>query len=223
MTYIIPALPDTLLLIYDSEDSMFSLTPVVGWASPTGGQAFPVPAVGGRKVDQFAGIEHGTNGMVSYPHKGMVFDDRESFGAYMMQADLTDASPPQEVTKTVPRTPEKVVPQPRDRTAIPVATTKTAAVITGRQPIKFGNQSYKTKSFWSWPEANAVFSIEPEDVLPNDARVTKVKRLEFDELKRAGAVKINPHHGDIQEPTGTIGGAEIVGNDEPEEDWSNLV
>lgn len=219
MTYVIPAQPDTLILIYDPEELACTLTPVVGWAAPTGAQAFPIPAVGSRKIDQFAGIEHGTDGLVSYPHKSTVFANRDAFMAYMIDADFDDASPPQEVN----RTPEKVVPATRERTAIPVTATKTAAVVTGRQPIRFGNQSFKTKSFWSWPEANAVFSIEPEDVLPADDRVVKVKRLEFDELKRNGAVKINPHHGDIQESAGTVGGAEIVGNDESEEDWSNLV
>lgn len=86
------------------------------------------------------------------------------------------------------------------------------------RPIHFGAQTYKSKSFWHWPTANAIFTVEGEEVYPSDARVIKVKREEWAKLKRDGAVVINPHDGLITEE------AEVdAGEEEEEDDYRSLI
>lgn len=66
-------------------------------------------------------------------------------------------------------------------------------------PLKFGEKTYNTKSFWHWDLANAIFEIEGGQPYPNDPRAVKIKREEFAALKRDGAVKVDPHVGLIIE------------------------
>lgn len=66
-------------------------------------------------------------------------------------------------------------------------------------PLKFGDKTYNTKSFWHWDLANAIFEIEGGQPYPNDPRAVKIKRDEFAALKRDGAVKVDPHAGLILE------------------------
>lgn len=151
------------------------LAVIVGFAYVQGNLAFPIFAVPTKSgVGPLEAIEH-PDGAVSYPAKARTFESVTDWMSFVEDLDdeTAEAKKPVEGTK------------PDD------------------SPIKFGTKSNKTKSFWYWPTANAVFEIEGEAVLPDDKRVEKIKRDEFFNLKRDGAVKIDPHAGVIVEEGGT--------------------
>lgn len=185
-------------------------TPIVGWSYIQGRLAFPIMAVPGRSEGPFSGIEH-PNGMISYPHEARVFDNRDDWFEHV------ETLPEDTKEKPAPELTVEKAPAP-----------KAPAAPDGdydRSPIKFGGQRYKTKSFWSWPAAHAVFEIEPEEVIPSDKRVEKIKREEFFDLKRNGATKIDPHFGIVEDdpaPEDLAAANEAVEEDE-ETDLSDLI
>lgn len=186
MNYTFPAAPGTLMLSYHPDDGKVSLTPVVGWSSPTGLMAFPVVAVGGRSMGPLQAIEHGPEGLVSYPTASLVFKDRIEWARYMRQNSPADAEDGNE--------------EPSVEEMAEDAGTASHGGDKGEggpdtKPLVFGTKTYATKSFWHWESANAVFEIEGGGVYPNDPRAVKIKRDEFFTLKREGAAKIDPHAG----------------------------
>lgn len=186
MNYTFPAAPGTLMLAYHPDDGKVSLTPIVGWANPTGLMAFPVVAVGGRSMGPLQAIEHGPEGLVSYPTASLVFRDRLEWAKYMRQNAPSDADGGHE--------------EPSVEEMAEEAGTASHGADKGEggpdtKPLIFGKKTYSTKSFWHWEAANAVFEIEGGEVYPNDPRAVKIKRDEFFTLKRDGAVKIDPHAG----------------------------
>lgn len=184
-------------------------TPILAWTYATGRLLFPLFAVPGRDDNPFSGIEH-PDGTVSYPHEGKIFENRDEWHEHV------ESLPKDTKAKPAPEPVAQKAPAP-----------KAAAIPDGdydRSPIKFGGQRYKTKSFWSWPAAHAVFEIEPDEVIPSDKRVEKIKREEFFDLKRNGAAKIDPHFGivDDPEPEDLAAANEAVEEDD-EADLSDLI
>lgn len=177
----------TFLRVWD-EDGDTKDIPIVGWMNITGQLALPltpVPNPGTDKntmvvvppADPVAGewyFCHRATGTVCYEN-----EDANSFMAgYLEENPMPTAAEKAEPAKT-----QKADPQPGPDT----------------RPLHFGSQTYKTRSFWHWPDANAVFEIEGEQVYPSDPRAVKVKREEYAQFKRDGAVVIDPHAGVITE------------------------
>lgn len=185
------AQPGTFLRVWDADGDTKDI-PVVGWSNLTGQLAnplTPIPSMGiGKNAmvvipplsnDDEIYFCHAETGTVCYSG-----EDAESFmSGYLEEHPM-------------PRGPEK-----GDDTVKTTTAPKTTGPTQTVGPLHFGNQSFKTKSFWHWPEANAVFEIEPEQVIPSDPRVKKVKRDEYAVFKRDGASLIDPHAGaDIEQP-----------------------
>lgn len=84
------------------------------------------------------------------------------------------------------------------------------------KPIIWGEKSAKTKSYWVWHSATAVFELPGDHAYPNDTRIEKIKRDQFQELKRGGYVEMDP-------TTGVIATEAPPAADEDEDDTSNLI
>lgn len=171
MLNVFPAQPETTVIDANGNN----VAHIIGWVLIQGAMAHPVFAVNRSGIAATEAIWH-ADGTVTHPHSQKFFEDADRWVAFIETE--TD------VAETV--TGEK-----------PTGTTEGTAPDTS--PLVFGNKSNKTKSFWHWPVANAIFEIEGDAALPNDPRAVKVKREEFAELKRNGAVKIDPHAGIIED------------------------
>jgi len=182
-----PALPGTVIQQYDA-DGDFTETPIVGWQHVQGNMCFPVFPCGNRSVGPgtVIAIPNGS-GRWHFVHPSSQTSSDDVFYIKQIVADALGAA--------------------EESGEVAAATTKPGKATTPVQPdgkpdtrpLKFGAETYKTKSFWHWEIANAVFEIEPENVIPKDPRVVKVKRDEYAKLKRDGAVKMDPHSGLIHE------------------------
>lgn len=179
-----PAQPGTVVRQYD-DDGEYRDIPVVGWMNITGQLANPICPVPGVVVSKNSLIVIPAAGewFWCHPDSGKVFttgDAAEEFvGDYLAENPM-------------PKPMERGAEPTKDQYAKPTPGPDT-------RPLHFGNQTYKTRSFWHWPDANAVFEIDGEQVYPSDARAVKVKRDEYAQLKRDGAVVIDPHAGVIEE------------------------
>ena len=159
--------------------------PIVGFIAPslTNAIAFPVLLIGGKAgLTDRDGIVFTSDGLVSYPHKCMVFKNVDEFETYVDDHVTGDSAPVKNVVA-------------------PSAPTK---------PLNWGEETFKTKSFWHWEEANAVFSVEKGEVLPTDKRAVKIKRDEYDALRKSGAVQIDPHNGVIAKDAEPEAPAEVA-------------
>jgi len=175
-----PASPGTYLRQFDA-DGDYTDTPILAWQHISGNMAFPIFPVGNRSVGP-GSLIYIPDGMWSHPSSGTVLEDWTDARAHV--ADFMEQHPAE---------PRMEKPLPKD---VPVQPDGKPDL----RPLHFGEQSYKTKSFWHWPTANVIFEIEGEQVYPSDPRVVKVKRDEWAKLKRDGASVIDPHHGVVQEP-----------------------
>lgn len=197
-----PASPGTVVRIFDA-DGDWTDTPVVGWISiAPGNMAQPIMPVGNRPILPNTVIitpgnewqpEHFT-----HPSSGNVFNDwdacRDWIAGHLEENPVPAPTERADATKTV-----NVAPNPR-------------------APLHFGAQTYRTKSYWHWPDQNAVFEIEGESVIPSDSRVKKVKRDEWNVLKRDGATVIDPHAGEVLEEAKTESTPQAPAEDESDED-----
>lgn len=189
-----PALPGTVLRQYDA-DGDYKDTPIIGWQHVQGNMCFPVFPCGNRSVGPGSVLIIPVNEWVPqmFVHPSSQTSTEDEDEIKQIVADALGAA--------------------EESGEVAAATTKPGKAATPVQPdgkpdtrpIKFGAETYKTKSFWHWELANVVFEIEPENVIPKDPRVVKVKRDEYAKLKRDGAAKIDPHsgliHGDTEDPT----------------------
>jgi len=150
------------------------LAVIVGFAYVQANLAFPIYGVPTKAGIGPLECIEHPEGYISYPAKSRMFESLADWSAFV--EDMAE-----EGEETV-----------------------AAGTAPDPSPIVFGDKTNKTKSFWHWPTANAVFEIEGETALPNDPRVKKVKRDEFFDLKRDGAVKIDPHAGVIEEEPETV-------------------
>lgn len=197
-----PAMPGTFLRVWD-EDGDPKDIPIVGWMNITGQLALPltpVPNPGTDKNTMVVVTPTDEQGEVYYCHRatGTIYysaDDADNFMAGYLEANPMPSAP--EKGDASVKTDTKAGPDTR--------------------PLHFGSQTYKTKSFWHWPDANAVFEIEGEQVYPSDPRAIKVKREEYAQFKRDGAVVIDPHAGVITEE------AEQPAAEDEDEDFSDVV
>lgn len=157
--------------------------PVVGWAHVQGQLAFPILPIA------FGGLTHGKcivtpEGFVTDPTHGQVFDKIEDWIVFIDKAKRKGDDPEPDGVATAAKDP---------------APTKPAAAKTAPSgPIVFGTKTYQSKSFWSYPEQNAIFELEGGVPYPKDDRVQKVTRDQFAALKRDGATKIDPN-GQVEE------------------------
>lgn len=88
------------------------------------------------------------------------------------------------------------------------------------KPILWGDKSAKTKSYWAWHTASAVFELPGDHKYPNDTRIVKIKRDEFQELKRNGFVEMDPTTGVITPETAA---PETAAAEDDEDDTANLI
>jgi hypothetical protein len=196
----------TFLRVWDADGDTKDI-PVVGWMNITGQLAMPLTPVPNPGTDKNSMVVvppagdpadgewyfcHRATGVVCYSH--------EDAGEYM--AEYLGENPIPEPTEKGDASVKSSDPQPGPDT----------------RPLHFGSQTYKTKSFWHWPDANAVFEIEGEQVYPSDPRAIKVKREEYAQFKRDGAVVIDPHVGVITEEPANEAPAE-----DEDEDFSDVV
>lgn len=143
--------------------------PIVGFAYVQGNLVFPLFVMAGKSGCGPDEAVQHPDGLISYPAKSRFFT---SLGEW--QEWMRDQAEEEEAQVAATGGPDK-------------------------SPIKFGTTKYKTKSYWHWQTANAIFEIEGEAAIPDDPRVVKVKRDEFADLKKAGASKIDPHAGVIED------------------------
>jgi len=178
----IAAAQGTVLRQYD-EDGDHRDYPIVGWWNLTGQLAQPLIPVPGILVGPGSLIIVPHNEWVSHifchPASGMAFIEEEAAAEFVGNY-LT----------------EHPLPKPAEK-ASPTAAKSNAPQSNPTAPLHFGAKVYATKSFWHWPDQNAVFEIEPNEPYPNDPRVKKVKRDEYAIFKRDGASKIDPHGGEV--------------------------
>lgn len=66
--------------------------------------------------------------------------------------------------------------------------------------IKFGEKTFSQKSYWAFKTLPRVFEIGAGEPLPTDSRVVKIKRDEFAEKRRNGAVLVIPDVLTEEEP-----------------------
>ena len=162
---IFPAALGTVLRQFD-EDGSYNTFPIIGWLHITGTMAQPILTVGNQPITSNSVLETPVDDgvMFSHPSSGRCWfgqneDEMIDFvGQFMAEHPV----PGLKTEKSGPAKTDKSEPQPGPDT----------------RPLHFGNQSYKTRSFWHWPDANAVFEIEGEQVYPSDPRAVKVKREE---------------------------------------------
>lgn len=151
---------------------------IIGFAHVQGALGFPLYAIANapKGLGPMHAIEH-PDGYVSYPAGDrQTFDSVDDWKSYVEDLEWDEADPAAAAGSTVDA-------KPGD----------------SNRPLVFGTKSHKTKSFWHWADANAVFEIEGEQPYPNDPRVLKIKRDEYFNLKRDGASKIDPHAGTIED------------------------
>lgn len=195
------AQPGTFLRVWDADGDTKDI-PIVGWMNLTGQLALPLTPVPNPGTDKNSMIVIVTPGEEFFCHRatGTICCNSDDAGEYM--AGYLEEHPIPEPTEKGDASVKSSDPQPGPDT----------------RPLHFGSQTYKTKSFWHWPDANAVFAIEGEQVYPSDPRAIKVKREEYAQFKRDGAVVIDPHAGVIEKDDQTEAPAE-----DEEEDFSDVV
>lgn len=176
MQTVIPAHPGTYLL--DSGGSEIAV--IIGWAHVQGNRLDPLFDIARSGPLISEAIQH-PGGYVSHPSSKLLFVDASAWESYATENKLDKVAAV--VTKPV----DAAVNKPVETVGKPSAA------------LTFGTKSHKTKSFWHWPEMNAIFEIEGESPYPTDSRVTKIKRDEFAELKRQKLSVIDPHSGIIDE------------------------
>jgi hypothetical protein len=192
-----PALPGTFLREWDADGDTRD-TPIIGWTYVTGNMGFPIFPVGGRSVGPHAlifvpvGDPDMNIGLWCHPSSQLATGDYAAAESVVVAAMETVGAPE---------------PDLKDRPVDPAGQ-------PDMKPIHFGAATYKTQSFWHWPTANAIFKIEPEHVIPSDARIVKIKRDEFAKLKRDGASVIDPHNGVISDTPPEEPAAEEAGDED---------
>lgn len=203
MTTLIPAVPPAKLLAHTGE----AVAVIIGWQYLTGNYCFPVFAHARTGIRKNEAIQF-EDGTVSHPDSKEVFPSSRDWVAFADAENLENQTGEVDGAKAVTEAPKTTAAAPTKPAA--TATVKPAApkpAATKPEPkappasdkLVFGTKAHKTKSFWHWPDANAVFEIEGENPYPTDPRVAKIKREEFFALKRDGAVAIDPHAGVIQD------------------------
>lgn len=181
MTAFVPAAPETFIVGPEGERTAV----IIAWQWVTGNYMMPVFDIARTGILKQEAIQH-PDGTVSHPDSKGLFNDVRDWVSYAHAHNLA------EITEEV-KAPAKTGPKPRAKADAPEDPPDP------NRPIVFGTKTFKTKSFWHWPTANAVFEIEGEQSVPDDPRVLKVKRDEWYDFKRAGAVEIDPHAGTILE------------------------
>lgn len=181
MATLIPAEPGTYLIGPDCVTTAV----IIAWQYIQGNDCLPVFSHARSGVLRQEAFLF-PSGVVSHPASKMIFEDHRAWEAHASEFNLAEST--EEIKEPVAST--------KPAAAKPAATKPEPSHPAG---IIFGTKTQKTKSFWHWPDANAVFEIEGETALPNDPRAVKVKREEFFALKRDGAAKVDPHAGTIHE------------------------
>ena len=193
-----PASPGTFLREWDADGDTRD-TPIIGWTYVTGNMGFPIFPVGGRSVGPHALIyvpdEAGSDGHWCHPSSQLCSQDYDAIESVVVAAMEAVGAPEPDLKE-----------RPVDPAGQP-----------DLKPIHFGAATYKTASFWHWPTANSVFTIEGGQVIPSDPRIVKIKRDELAKLKRDGATVIDPHNGVITEEP------EQPAEDAGDEDFSDVV
>lgn len=172
-------------------DTKGNRVPIIAFEFITGGLAHPRTAIPRKTaIARDEAILHPT-GDISYPHGGSTFESFRDWESHMNGEEAENAfgEPPEGAPDN--------------------------------SKIVFGDRKYAQKSFWRWEATTSIFALEPDVPAPNDARIEKITRKEFYDAKRLNWHVIDPHNGqilegDVDEPAGTVGGAQMTGDDEPE-------
>lgn len=178
MQTVIPAAPGT----YKINVSGQIASPIIGWLHTTGLRADPIFPAG--QIANFAkgdGVIFGASvkGLDVVQCAGIMDIDT---GKWFANADDWRKARIKGAEKAEPET-GPYVPD-TDEAAEP-----------DHSPIKFGRTIGKKKSFWVWPAANALFVMDVNKNLPDDARVEKSTGKEHTELLAQGYTLIDPHTG----------------------------
>lgn len=199
-----PAASDTFMVVHNEETGVVFRAPVVGWTNVQGNLCFPLVAIPGLHIEHRTAIEH-PSGHITDPTHKLTFASLEEWTAFIEKAKA-----PPGANRAISKSPED-----RRDDSMPDLTGPEAEMAEENEAdnapakapgeIHFGDKAYKTKSYWSMPSQNAVFEIEGGDNYPKDSRCIKVTRDEMMKLKKAGATKIDPTSG-------------IVDDEQPEDD-----
>lgn len=176
MTTIIPAAPGTYIINSDGEQT----DAIIAWIHVHGALLHPLFATSrsGPMKNEAYQLPLGD---VLHPDSRTLFSDVADWESFATSNNL-DSTPAAATSKG------------------PATTAAPAGDPGAHRPINFGTKTFKTKSFWHWPDGNSIFEIEPEMPYPDDPRVVKIKRDEYAEFKRQKQVDvIDPHSGVIED------------------------
>ncbi len=205
------AQPDTMVIEIENpvvKPATVMFTPIVGWINLSGALAFPVCAIPGMALKHGRAVRH-SNGYISDPTHGLCFKNQDEWLAFMRTAKTPSGAKSSEQTQAGQYHRSQEILHPEADEELTNHEEPVAADPTG---ITFGTKTYKTKSYWSMPDINAIFPIEGNVAYPADDRCVKVTREQFAELKREGSNVIDPHTGviDAGEPAGDDDAMDLV-------------
>lgn len=201
---IFPAQPGTFIVERDLTVSppVTVRVPVVGWNHVQGTMAFPIA------VMNHGGLTHGKailhpEGFVSDPTHGQVFTNLEEWETFMRTAKpgrkQAPPKPSDEQADDYLETMEPADAYEAEQAEEEEVENGEDAANEAVGPIEFGTKSYKSRSFWKYPLAGAIFQIEGGEPYPKDDRVEKITRDEFAALKKDGYAVIDPTLGEVSE------------------------
>lgn len=173
MTTIHPCLPETYVVEVNPQSSEgFTRTPVMGWVIEDGR---PLPMtlngkctlIGGDTAVEFPG------GMVEHPRDGLAFENVEAW---------LDSNP------------IKRAGAGHERAAKATQTSKPASTSApsesagdGAYDIQWDGGTYKSNSWWHYDdgEHEFLFQVDGGEDLPSGDHVAKIKRTEFQDMKKS--------------------------------------
>lgn len=195
---IFPAQPGTYIVERDMTVSppITIKVPVVGWIHIEGTMAFPVSVMSHGGLTHGKAIQH-PEGFISDPSHGMVFSSLEEWEAFMRTAKpgWNQPKPMDEHADDYLDTMEQADAHEAELEEAEEEIDNSGQV----GPIEFGDKVYKSRSFWKYPQAGAIFQIEGGEPYPRDGRVEKITRDEFTALKKDGHAVIDPTLGEVSE------------------------
>lgn len=201
---IIPETQGAVLLSCDGKTGEFKTTPIVAWAYVSGTMVFPLFDIARPSgLGPLDGIlRSGVSGdhlqLVTHPHSQRTYTPEDFYALCHKMIDSGEAEEP-----TGPQALKKIFAD---------------------DALRFGEESYKTKSFWKLEMARAVFAIEKNEPYPLDKRCEKIQREVYADLKKEGWKSIDPHaFGKKNAAPGEAEEAEEITAEPAEDDGSNLI
>lgn len=196
---IIPETTGAVLLSCDRATGEFSTIPIVAWAYVAGNLVFPLfdiarpSGVGPLEGVLRTGVSGETLEIVTHPHsrKSMTPQQFYSLCREMIENGV----------------------------GVEVSGTEALKKVFAHEAIRFDAESYKTKSFWKMPVANAVFEIGKNETYPADKRCLKIDREEFGALKKEGWKLLDdPRSFGTPQAVAEMIVEEVAAESEPEDD-----